>query len=230
MTTPVTSRGGCARLVIERRLDRGVSDGWAWRRWNGEVVEDTAPEPYGDAWHSLIGKVVIAAARLELQLALFAAEGLDGDLGAYRKYLRGGLRGKATEAAKLAAAPRGSQEAVRAARAALVSRDDVIHCPPVAVVVPDGAEPGLRTSASGHWRIPTKDENALPQDVVTTAHLLEVLTAPEAAWWLVVNPTLTTEPPPAVADTASEGSRLPPTQRSEPGSGQVTHPPETGIQ
>ncbi len=161
--------------MVERRLDRGVSDGWAWRRWNGEVVEDTAPEPYGDAWHYLVGKVVIAAARLELALAFFAAARLTGDVATYRSYLRGQLRDRAREAAKLATTPPGAREAVRAALDALGRRDNIVHWPPVIVVTPDGAPPDQRRSASGHWRLPTKDVNALPEDVATVAELREIL-------------------------------------------------------
>jgi len=96
--------------VTERRLDRGVSDGWAWRRWNGQIVEDTDPVAYGDAWHYLLGRVVVEAARLELELelALLAAAGSDIGLEHYRRYLGPRLRDDAWKAARRPTAPPGA--------------------------------------------------------------------------------------------------------------------------
>jgi len=181
--------------VTERRLDRGVSDGWAWRRWNGQIVEDTDPVAYGDAWHYLLGRVVVEAARLELELALLAAAGSDVGLEHYRRYLGPRLRDDAWKAARRPTAPPGARDAVRAAKAALTRRDSVIHWPPVAVVVPDGDPPQDRRSASGRWRMPTRDEHALPVDVATVAELQETLAALQAAWWPVAEAARGVHPP-----------------------------------
>jgi len=169
-------------VMTERRLDRGVSDGWAWRRWNGQIVEDTDPVAYGDAWHYLLGRVVVEAARLELELAFLAAAGLGGGLEHYRRYLGSRLRDDAWKAARLPTAPPGARDAVRTAKAALTRRDSVMHWPPIAVVVSDGDPPLNRQSASGHWRMPTQDEYALPVGVATTAELRETLAVVQAAW------------------------------------------------
>ncbi len=168
--------------MTARRLEHGVSDGWAWRRWNGEIVEDTDPVAYGDAWHYLVGKVVIATASLELELAFLAAAGLDGSLDAYRKYLGVGLRKEAKTAAKRLTDLPGAREAVQMAIDALTRRDHVIHWPPVAVVVPDGESPPARGPVSGHWRLPTRPQDAVPVGAATTGELREILAALESAW------------------------------------------------